>query len=202
VLTEANIAKRKKQLPIYFSITLYFSDWFVLTSFYLFGLTLVSSFFYLPFLDLGQFHFSSQHFQIFGGGKNIYGEYVVCLTCILPHVVIETLHYYIGLLFFSFSVFLLYCWCSILGLAWWFPLFFFAVVVWFGPIYCLVVQFFHLLFTQLPPPPFISLQCLLTSRSLISLYPESHLLKESYLFSISVPFSRFSRRSVLCLLSL
>lgn len=126
VLTEANIAKRKKQLPIYFSITLYFSDWFVLTSFYLFGLTLVSSFFYLPFLDLGQFHFSSQHFQIFGGGKNIYGEYVVCLTCILPHVVIETLHYYIGLLFFSFSVFLLYCWCSILGLAWWFPLFFFC----------------------------------------------------------------------------
>lgn len=55
VLTEANIAKRKKQLPIYFSITLYFSDWFVLTSFYLFGLTLVSSFFISPFWILANF---------------------------------------------------------------------------------------------------------------------------------------------------
>jgi hypothetical protein len=62
------------------------------------------------------------------------------------------------------------------------PVFFLAVVVWFGPIYCLVVQFFHLLFTQLQPPPFISLQCLLTSRSLISLYPQSHLLKESHTY--------------------
>lgn len=124
------------------------------TSFYLFGLTLVSSFFFSPLLDLGQFHFSSQHFQIFGGGKIIYGEYVVCLTRILPHVVIETLHYYIGLyyfLFFCISSILLvfYSWSGVVISPRFF--FFFAVVVWFGPIYCLVVQFFHLLFTQLPP---------------------------------------------------
>lgn len=156
-------------------------------------MTLVSSFFFSPLLDLGQFHFSSQHFQIFGGGKIIYGEYVVCLTRILPHVVIETLHYYIGLyyfLFFCISSILLvfYSWSGVVIS----PVFFFfffccCCLVWsyllFG---CAVLpSTFHPTSTS---PPFISLQCLLTSRSLISLYPESHLLKESYTTYFLFPY--------------
>lgn len=176
--------EQRKSSSSFLSITIF--DWFVLTSFYLFPLALCLSF----FLDFGQlFIFSSQptFSDLWCGEQMCTKSILFAWRIFFPHVDIES-YTIIGSI-------LLY-WCSILGLVWRFfkPFFFFLVVDFFWPYLLFGCAVFPFTFPRL-----LSYFCSvywLPLASFLYLSWISSVKGERYIFSISVQFSRFSRRSV------
>ena len=175
--------KWAKKNFFFLSITIFY--WFVLTSVYLFVLALCLSFLF-GFWPTFHFFFSTNIFRSLVWGTDVYEEYFVCLTYFFPHVDIES-YTVIGSI-------LLY-WFSILGLVWrFFKPFFFLVVDFFWPYLLFGCAVFPFTFPRL-----LSYFCSvywLPLASFLYLSWISSVKGERYIFSISVEFSRFSRRSV------